>query len=128
MDMVKIGVLGITAILMALFIKEWKPQFSTLISISACILIFFSALSRIGSIAELFANLTEQIALKESYLRILLKIVGISYIAGFSSDLCKDAGFSAIAGQIEVFGKISVLTVSVPVMLALLSTISEFLG
>lgn len=128
MDMVKIGVLGITAILMALFIKEWKPQFSTLISMSACILIFFSALSRISSIAELFANLTEQIALKESYLRILLKIVGISYIAGFSSDLCKDAGFSAIAGQIEVFGKISVLTVSVPVMLALLSTISEFLG
>lgn len=128
MDMVKIGILGMVSILLALFVRESKPQFSALISMTACILIFFSALSRLGSMAEIFSNLTEQIALKESYMRILLKIIGISYVADFSSNLCKDAGYSAIAGQIEIFGKISVLTVSVPVVLALLSTISELLG
>ncbi len=128
MDMVKIGILGMVSILLALFVRESKPQFSALISMTACILIFFSALSRLGSMAETFSNLTEQIALKESYMRILLKIIGISYVADFSSNLCKDAGYSAIAGQIEIFGKISVLTVSVPVVLALLSTISELLG
>ena len=128
MDMVKIGILGMVSILLALFVRESKPQFSALISMTACILIFFSGLSRLGSMAETFSNLTEQIALKESYMRILLKIIGISYVADFSSNLCKDAGYSAIAGQIEIFGKISVLTVSVPVVLALLSTISELLG
>lgn len=128
MDMVKIGILGIASVLMALLIREWKPQFSVLISMAACMLIFFGALSRLGGMAEAFADLTEHIALKESYLRILLKIMGIAYIADFSSNLCRDAGYSAIAGQIEIFGKISVLTVSVPVVLALLNTISEFLG
>ncbi|MGI6017899.1 MAG: stage III sporulation protein AD [Marvinbryantia sp.] len=128
MDMIKIGILGIVSILLALFIKEWKPQFSVLISMTACILIFFTALTRMGNMAEMFAELTEQISIKESYMRILLKIIGISYVADFSSNLCKDAGYSAIAGQIEIFGKISVLTVSVPVMMALLSTISELLG
>lgn len=128
MDMIKIGILGIVSILLALFIKEWKPQFSVLISMTACILIFFTALTRMGNMAEMFAELTEQISIKESYMRILLKIIGISYVADFSSNLCKDAGYSAIAGQIEIFGKISVLTVSVPVVLALLSTISELLG
>lgn len=54
-------------------------------------------------------TLKNYIALKDSYLSILLKIIGITYIADFSSNVCKDAGYSAIAGQIEIFGKISIL-------------------
>ena len=87
MDMVKIGILGMVSILLALFVRESKPQFSALISMTACILIFFSALSRLGSMAETFSNLTEQIALKESYMRILLKIIGISCCGFFFQSL-----------------------------------------
>ena len=62
------------------------------------------------------------------YLQVLLKMIGISYIAEFGAEICKDAGFGAVAGQIEFFGKISILAVSAPVMLALLETITGFLG
>ena len=55
-------------------------------------------------------------------------MAGITYLADFSASLCQDAGYSAIAGQIEFFGKISILAVSAPVMLALLETITGFLG
>ncbi len=127
MDMVKIGILGIAGVLMSLFVKEIKPQFSVLLSMTTCIVIFFYAISRLEVMAEVFAGLTEFMTFKEAYLGILLKIVGISYIADFSANLCKDAGFSAIAGQIEIFGKISILTVSTPVVMALLQTVSEFL-
>lgn len=54
--------------------------------------------------------------------------MGITYIAEFSSDLCKDAGYQTIAGQIQIFGKLSVLAVSMPVLLALLDVIQNFLG
>ncbi len=37
MDMIKIGILGMVSILLALLLKEWKPQFSVLISMTACI-------------------------------------------------------------------------------------------
>ena len=57
----------------------------------------------------------------------LLKIVGITYIADFSSNLCKDAGYGAIAGQIEIFGKLSVLAISTPILMALLETVQSFL-
>lgn len=127
MDMVKIGILGIVGVLMALFMKEMKPQFSVLISMTACVVIFFYALSRLEVMAGIFSGLAEYMTLKGSYLEILLKIVGISYIADFSANLCKDAGYSAIAGQIEIFGKISILTVSTPVVMALLETVSDFL-
>ena len=51
-----------------------------------------------------------------------------TYIAEFASDLCRDAGYQGVAGQIQIFGKISVLAVSVPVLTALLDVIQTFLG
>ena len=50
--------------------------------------------------------------------------VGITYLCNFSSLVCKDAGFGAVAGQIEVFGKISVLLMGLPV----LATVIENIG
>ena len=58
----------------------------------------------------------------------MLKMIGITYIAEFSSGICKDAGYQTIAGQIEIFGKLTILTLGMPVLMALLETIREFLS
>ena len=62
------------------------------------------------------------------WFEILLKITGITYLADFSANMCRDAGYSAIGGQIEIFGKISILAISSPVILALVETIRSFFG
>ena len=127
MDMLKIGVLGICGMLTAIIVRETKSQFSVLVSITVCIVIIFYALLRLGTVANVLGELSEYLTLNSTYMEILMKIVGIAYIADFSASICKDAGFSAISGQIEIFGKIAILTISSPVVLALLDTISEFL-
>lgn len=126
--MLKIGILGIAGILTAMFMKEVRPGFTVWISMTTCLLIFFYAMNKISFLTETLQSLREYIQMKDSYMITLLKIVGITYIADFSSNLCKDAGYGAIAGQIEFFGKVSILTISAPVVLALLETINEFLG
>ena len=57
----------------------------------------------------------------------LMKMIGITYVAQFASEICKDAGYGAVGTQIEMFGKVSILFVSMPIMMALLETIGEFL-
>ena len=59
--------------------------------------------------------------------RQVLKMLGITYVGQFSAGICKDAGYSSIAGQIELFARLSVLAVSMPVLLALLETVHDFL-
>ena len=54
-------------------------------------------------------------------------MIGITYIGQFSAGICKDAGYSSIAGQIELFARLAVLAVSMPVLLALLETVHDFL-
>lgn len=127
MSILKIGILGLAAVICAMTVKEQKPQFSVVISIAAGILISYNAVIRLNTISGLFESLMEYAAMKESYFAILIKIVGISYIADFCSGICKDSGYQSIAGQIEIFGKIAVLTVSMPVMLAVFETVTEFL-
>ncbi|MCC8136760.1 MAG: stage III sporulation protein AD [Clostridiales bacterium] len=127
MNMVKIACLGLSAVLLALFLKETHAPFSTLVSLAACLLILFYSVSRLSSVFELLDTISGYISEQKSYYKILLKIVGITYVADFSANLCRDAGYSAIAGQIEIFGKISILAVSSPIILALMETVYTFL-
>ncbi len=125
--MLKIAMLGIAGVLTGLFLKETRPSFTVFISMASCLLIFFYAVNKLSYLADILTGLRDYVELKDSYLTSLFKIMGITYIADFSSSLCKDAGYTAIAGQIEFFGKITILTVSAPVILALLDTIQGFL-
>ena len=68
------------------------------------------------------------IRINRIYLTTLIKMTGITYIAEFASGICKDAGYGAIGSQIEIFGKLSILAVSMPIVLALLETLQGFLA
>ena len=63
-----------------------------------------------------------------AYIGTLIKMLGITYVAEFSAGICKDAGYQTIALQIEIFGKLAVLVLSMPVLMALLNTIKDFLS
>ena len=82
----------------------------------------------LGMILAGLQTVQESLPLQAGYFKILLKIIGITYIAEFASDLCKDAGYATIAGQIQMFGKLSVLAAGIPVLTALLETIRGFLS
>ena len=61
----------------------------------------------------------------KTYLKLLLKVVGISYLCEFSASICKDAGFSTVAEQIEVLGKLSVLLAGLPVLFAVVEQLQQ---
>ena len=57
-----------------------------------------------------------------------LKVIGITYICEFCANLCRDAGYGSIAGQIELSGKLSVLMLGLPILLTLLETLKSYGG
>ncbi len=126
--MIKIALIGIVGILLALQIKSVKPEYAVYLCMGVSLLIFMGVIEQLQIIVDAIQAMEAYLPLDQRYIKILLKIVGITYIAEFSSDLCKDAGYQTIAGQIQIFGKLSVLAVSMPVLLALLDVIQNFLG
>lgn len=127
MEVIKIGMLGVAGVLLAGFFKKEKSEYSMFISILVCIAIFFFVISKMQVVLAFVERLEALISIDSSYIALILKMIGIAYIAGFTMDVCKDAGYAAIGNQIETFAKISILVVSLPVLLTFLEMIGNIL-
>ena len=127
MSVITIAVVGVVTVLLAVQLKGVKGEYSTYISFAAGIVIFSYGLSKLGTILETMKKFQEYIKINSIYLATLIKMIGITYVAEFSSGMCKDAGYGAIATQIEIFGKLSILAISMPILLALMETLQVFL-
>lgn len=127
MDIVKIAVLGIAGVLIAIPLKREKGEYSTFIAIVVGICIFVYLLTKVETILAFVERLESMITVDGRYIGMVIKMVGITYVAEFATNICKDAGYAAIGNQIEIFAKLSILVVSVPVLGAFLETIGSFL-
>ena len=127
MDMIKIACLGLSGVMLGLILRQAKSSLAEVVSLATCLLIVFYSATKLSSVFEMINSIGSYFSEQKEYLRILLKIIGITYLADFASNICKDAGYSAIAGQIEIFGKISILAISSPIILALLEAVHSFL-
>lgn len=128
MDVVKIVMLGFTGVFLGLVLKGSKPEYSMYISLAVGILIFMYMAQKLSYLFSSVLKIQDYLPLDEKYLATLLKVIGVTYIGQFSSNICKDAGYGAIAGQIEIFTKLYIMVLSLPVLLALLEAISGFLS
>lgn len=126
--MVKIALFTVAAAFLAAWVKTIRTEYSLWIILGAGILLGVSAVLKLEVIVEELEFLRTFFSGYGSYFKLLLKIIGITYLAEVSSDLCKDAGSTALASQIELFGKLSILVLCMPVMTTLLKTIDYFLG
>ncbi len=127
MNIVQVGILGVAGILLAVQLKQEKSEVAVYLSIGISLLIFFGILDSLEVLVSTVREISSFIQIDNSYLMTLIKMLGITYIAEFSAGLCKDTGYTAIGGQIEMFGKLTILVLSLPILLALLRTIQEFL-
>ena len=128
MDIVQIALLGVAGTLLAIQFKGGKTEYGIYICAGISLLIFFYVIGRISVVAERLQEITAYIDLAPVYIEMLLKMLGITFVAEFSSALCRDAGYQTIAQQIEVFAKLAVLVLGLPVVFSLLEMIKDFLA
>lgn len=128
MTIIQTAILGIISVVLAVQVKTLRPEYSVYLILTAGLVIAALGVSRIELILETFQAIGSYINIQGIYLGTLLKMVGITYIAEYASGICKDAGFSALGTQVEMFGKLSILAVSAPILLALFETLQGFLS
>ena len=128
MTVVAISAAGIAAVLLAAQFKGGKSEYGLYIIMASGILFFFFGTGQLRMILDGLKTLEGYLDIHPVYLRTLIKMIGITYVAEFAAGICKDAGYGAVGTQIEIFGKLSVLAVSMPILLALIETLQVFLS
>lgn len=122
-----IALLGVMAALGAVWLKSIRPEFGNLMAIAGAVLILTYGLARIEYLLEAINDLQSWLPVKPVYIKLLLKLMGISFLAEFASNVCRDAGCGAMGSQIELFGKMSMLVTGLPVILALFETLNQWM-
>lgn len=127
MDIFKIAGLGLAAAVLAVFIKNWKPELAIQVSLVAAVIIFLMVLPYLKAVVLMFQDISGQIGLESKYLSLVLKVVGIAYVVQFAAELCRDAGETSVASKIEFAGKVIIMTLSMPVVYNLLDVVSQII-
>lgn len=122
-EMIKIGMLGIVGVLLASVFRGGKTEYGMLVGFGISILIFSFSIGQVEAVLAQFTLLEHYLGSAKGYLSILVKVIGITYICEFSAGICKDAGFGALADQIEIIGKLSVIFAGLPVLFAVIEQI-----
>ncbi len=128
MSMIQVGIIGVIAAVLAVQLKGGKAEYGIYVSAATGIILFSFIVDRLSIFVRTLEQIASYIDMDAGYLGIMLKMIGITYIAEFSSGICRDAGYQTMAGQIEIFGKLTILALGMPVLTALLETIREFLS
>ena len=128
MTIITIAAAGIATVLLAVQLKGLKGEYAAYMVMAAGAFIFFYGTGKLKDILEALERIQGYIKVNSVYLVTLLKMVGITYVAEFASGICKDAAYGSLGNQIEIFGKLSILGISMPILLALFGTLETFLG
>jgi stage III sporulation protein AD len=109
-------------------IFDSRREFGLYIKIIAATLILGSVILYVSPIADTVNTIFERAGASEEYINILFKALGICYITQFASDICKDSGEGALAVQVEIAGKVTLLLLALPLFEALTELVSVLLG
>lgn len=127
MEIVHIVSLAFVVTLLILIIKFQKPEIAVQLSLTVAVIIFLMVVNKLGVIISLFQDLAEKAQISQLYLNTILKVIGIAYITEFGSQVCRDAGEGAIAGKVELAGKILVMVMAIPIIALVLNTIVKLI-
>lgn len=128
MNILSICFIGILTSLIALSLKKYNSEISFLVAISGCILIFLSVLLNLSSVSETVNSIISTANVNSTYIKILLKAMGICFLTEFACDCCIDAGQKALANNVTIAGKVLVLITAVPLYKDVLDTVLSLTG
>ena len=126
-DISKIIGIGLIGLIIIVILKQYKPELAIYVSIIAGVLILVFAIEKLTGIINLLQSISNKTNINSSFLKILLKITGITFITEFAVSICSDAGAKAIASKIEIGSKVIIITMSIPIITSLLELVLEIL-
>ncbi len=128
MNITMIVSVALIAAILSIILRQYKPEYSLFISIAAGIIILTAVIAMIDPLIGFVTNITDEAGLSGIYAQILIKSLAVCYITQLACDCCKDAGETAIAGKIQLAGKIAILLIALPMFEGLSDIVTRLIN
>lgn len=127
MEIIKIVGIGVVATILIVILKDTRPEFALYISLLTGIVIFSMILSELGYVIQTLNTLARRVNVEFAYFSTIIKVIGMAYIVEFGAQVSRDAGEDSIAMKIELAGKVIIMVLAIPILLALMDLVIKIL-
>ena len=121
--MIKIVVIGLIGTLATVTLKKIDSNLSFLTAIITGVIIISLLYIDLQGLIDILKTFSKSYGIDDSYVKLLLKVLGISFISQFGISVAEDCGEKLIAQKIEFASKVFIITLSVPILINLLDAI-----
>ncbi|NBJ14987.1 MAG: stage III sporulation protein AD [Dehalobacter sp. 4CP] len=128
MEIAQVIGLAIIVTVLGAVLKQIKPEIAIQLSILAGVTIFLLIMDKIRLVIDLLQKLADQADISSYYLFIVLKIVGVAYLAELGGQICRDAGENALATKVEIAAKVFVVILAIPIIAAIMESVMKLLA
>lgn len=125
MDIFRIIGVGLVGAVITVMLKSSKSEFSVLAVLATGIIILTIVLNSFSDVIVAFNKIVDKSGISNSLFTGLLKIIGVGYVTEYSSSICSDMDCASIGKKIQLAGKITIFLMALPIVMALIDTVSE---
>ena len=124
----KIAGAAFAVMLAALLLKQAKSDFFTLLGIAAAVSAGIYAVTVMGGLLGEWVAAVSGFGTGGEAIEAALKITGICVVCDFTSGCCRESGLAALAGSVELAGKLGIAAVVFPLAVNLLEMLRTVLS
>ena len=119
--------ISLSALILAVFVRDYNKTASIMIMIASAAMIFFRLASGLSEIFSSISAISSGVETAASYIKLMIKVLGIVLITQFVADLCRDCGENALASQTETAAKVIVIAMILPLFETVIKIITGLL-
>ncbi|MCF8563586.1 stage III sporulation protein AD [Alicyclobacillus tolerans] len=108
--------IGLTATVLGAMLRPRAPQFAMMVGLLAGIILLLTVVKNIEPVIRTLSDMANAAKVDHGFLSTVLKIIGIAYIVEFAAQVARDAQEGALAGKIELAGKVGIVVLALPII------------
>lgn len=103
---------GLFAVFAISVIRELRKEYTVSVVLAVCVIFFLYVLPKIGESVQFVREISAY--LETSHVDVILRALGVTYLTGTASEICKSAGEAVVGGYIELAGRVEIMLLCIP--------------
>ncbi len=125
----KIGGLALVALVALLILRQIRPEWGTFIRVAVAAVAGGVIVGMVAEVLSFVGTLTDAGRVWDGETQdILVKALGVAFLSEAAASICRDSGEGALAGWVEMAGRVEILLLSFPLIRTVMDTVAELLG
>jgi stage III sporulation protein AD len=125
--MIKIAGIVFITLMASIILRDKNKELALLITICGAVILFSLVYKDLYTIAKTLESFSNSITGASAYISLMLKILIISLLSQFVSDICRDSGENALANQSEIASKIIIIILTLPLFESVINIVTGLL-